>query len=279
MAENDWGAWEESWKQMHAVSAADESRMSAWQEEMLEDLQALIRTEGDGADTSEIAREAQLMDIVSRKPDIPKRVHRTLVQSLLDDMFRFGPLDPLWQREDVSDMQVFVPVDPRHPQIITFTDSKGRHVYDGRGFRDLRHAKLWLNRHLAQLGQHYDAGLEPSKDATFENGERLHVISRVCGYSRFQSGKYIRVPCLIITVRRFVHDFTLDMLTETGQNPFRLTKKAVDMAYSRKAIHTSYGGGMADRATMDYLRIMVRLGKNHLVAGGTGTGKVRRIGA
>ncbi|MDI9261061.1 ATPase, T2SS/T4P/T4SS family [Alicyclobacillus sendaiensis PA2] len=196
-------------------------------------------------------------------------------------MFRLGPLQPLWARPDVSDIQIFVPYDSRHEQIIMYTDRKGRHLFTGRGFRNYTHARSWLDRHLAVLGQKYDRGLTPSLDATFPNGERLHVISGVSAYSRWRDGHYELVECMIISVRRFIQAFSLAELTQEEDIDTLTEEMALEVVVAQQRRVTArvvptvtrYRGKMMDKATADYLRIMVQMGKNHLIAGGTGAGK------
>ncbi|MCL6489681.1 MAG: CpaF family protein, partial [Alicyclobacillus mali] len=145
--EVDWSKELEAWKMLETWEGEDEQYFR-WEEELLQELQVIMNREGEDADRSELAREAQLMQIARSKPHIPTRAHRQLVKSILDDMFRLGPLQPLWARPDVSDIQIFVPYDPRQEQIIMYTDRKGRHLYTGRGFRNYAHARSWLDRHL-----------------------------------------------------------------------------------------------------------------------------------
>ena len=278
--EIDWTKEQEAWKMLETWEGEDEQYFR-WEEELLQELQVIMNREGEDADRSELAREAQLMQIARSKPHIPARAHRQLVKSILDDMFRLGPLQPLWARSDVSDIQIFVPYNSNQEQIIMYTDRKGRHLYTGRGFRNYAHARSWLDRHLAVLGQKYDRGLTPSLDATFSNGERLHVISGVSAYSRWRDGRYELAECMIISVRRFIQAFSLAELTEEEDIDTLAEEMALElvMGQQRRVVArvvptaTRYRGKMMDKATADYLRIMVQMGKNHLIAGGTGAGK------
>ena len=99
----NWDEEQRAWAVLETWEGQD-APFARWQEELLRALQEIMNREGDDADRSEWAREAQLLQIAQQKPHIPARAHRELVKSLLDDMFRLGPLQPLWERPDVSDL-------------------------------------------------------------------------------------------------------------------------------------------------------------------------------
>ncbi|PWI56625.1 ATPase, T2SS/T4P/T4SS family [Sulfoacidibacillus thermotolerans] len=267
-----WSQYLDEWAALNQ-SDAQEDDMTRFQEMVLTAFQEVVNKDNIAVEASRDVREAQLMKIVQTSKEIPQRAQREVVNALLDDMFGFGPLQPIWSKPEVSDMQIFVPFNANERQIITYSSREGRRVYQGMGFRSHRHAMTWLNRHLAQLGQHYDAA-KVSMDATFPNGERMHVISGVSGYSVFREGEYKFVPCVIITMRRFVKAFGLDDLTVQKQAqtepPQFPDLRQVRREYQRKTLYFPYDGRSLDPATMDYLRIMVKLAKNHLIAGATG---------
>jgi len=106
------------------------------------------------------------------------------------------------------------------------------------------------------------------------------VISGVSAYSRWRDGRYELAECMIISVRRFIQAFSLAELTEEDIDTLA-EEMALElvMGQQRRVVArvvptaTRYRGKMMDKATADYLRIMVQMGKNHLIAGGTGAGK------
>ena len=119
----DWSKEQEAWKMLETWEGEDEQYFR-WEEELLQELQVVMNREGEDADRSETCPgSATHADRARQKPHIPPRAHRQLVKSILDDMFRLGPLQPLWARPDVSDIQIFVPYDPRQEQIIMYTGS------------------------------------------------------------------------------------------------------------------------------------------------------------
>ncbi len=276
MSDDFWGASQDAWDEVNRVEVIDDD-LYKWQEMVLRELQEITNKENAQSEVSQATREAQLTAIVANHKEIPLKARRTIVQTLLADMFSFGALQPLWSRSEVSDMQVFVPVDGREKQIITYSSAiEGRRIWNGSGFRDYSHVMTWLNRHLAQYGQHYDAA-KVSMDAMFPNGERMHIITGVSGYSIFRDGNYKYVPCVIITMRRFTSAFTTADLTARAQAvtepPQFPALRQVRREYQRRKQYFTYDGRSLDPATMDYLRVMVQLAKNHIISGGTGSGK------
>nr|NNM90116.1 Flp pilus assembly complex ATPase component TadA [Bacilli bacterium] len=272
--------WDQSRDEWAAINQVDltDNDLFKWQEVVLRELQEITNKEGTQSEVSRATREAQLSTLIATHKDIPIKVRRSIVVSLLDDMFSFGPLQSLWNDSKISDMQVFVPTDNRETQIITYSSAAGRRVYDGAGFRDYGHVMTWLNRHLAQFGQHYDAA-KVSMDAVFPNGERMHVITGVSGYSTFRRDangemSYHFVPCVIITMRRFTNAFTLGDLTARSPSlaavPQFSDLREVKKSYTRKTLYTQYDGRSLDPATIDYLKIIVQMAKNHVISGGTG---------
>ncbi len=275
-----WDASRHAWEELNQSNLAD-NELFKWQELVLKEFQTFVNKEPGQTEASWAVREMQLTSIVTSHKEIPVKARQEIVKSILDDMFSFGPLQALWVNKEISDMQVFIPYDSREDQIITSSSRKGRRIHDGPGFRNFGHAMTWLNRHLAQFGQHYDAS-KVAMDATFPNGERMNVISGVTGYSKFIRGpknelSYKFVPCVVITLRRFTNPFTIEQLTNRtealNEPPEFPNLRQVRRSYKRKKSYFRYEGGMADQATMDYLRIMVYLAKNHIISGSTGVGK------
>ncbi len=267
-----WSLSQDAWAELNKSNMTD-NELFQWQEIVLKEFQEIANKESVQVEASRAMRDAQLTNIVAAHKEIPAKAHREIVNSILDDMFSMGPLENLWKNKEISDMQVFVPYDSREEQIITYASREGRQIYKRPGFRNYGHAMTWLNRHLAQFGQHYDAS-KVSMDAVFPSGERMHVISGVSGYSVFRKGEYKFVPCVIITMRRFVKAFTSQDLTSQSQAQTELPKfpnlRQVRREYQRKTLYFPYDSKSIDPATMDYLRLMTRMAKNHLISGGTG---------
>ncbi|HHY68225.1 MAG TPA: CpaF family protein [Alicyclobacillus sp.] len=261
---DDWAEWESLLLQ----------KFLDWQEKQ----KALLGVEAENV-PEEIQRR-NLRRLVQEIKQIPAWAHTELVERFLDDQYRMGPLQPIWENPDVSDIQVFVPVDPNYKQKIFYKLKGGKRVpYDGPGFRDYPHARLWINKHVSRFGLRFDPG-KVQLDASAPEGERLHIIAGPSGYSMFYDGVYQLVPSLIISVRKFVKPFTLEDLTDPGPVSWEppeanATGNAVSQAkrYKRRPLYTKWTGKVVDRATMDFFRMMALLRKNYAIAAETGWGK------
>ena len=282
--------WEAQYEDWQLVKQESQGNWQEWENKLLEKFHAWQEQQKAirGLDIEVVPEDVQrrnLRRLVREIPDIPDWAHVELVERFLDDMYRMGPLQPLWSDPDVSDIQVFVPIDPEYEQIITYVRRGKRMRYDGPGFRDYTHARLWINRHISRFGLRYD----PAKvqlDASAPDGERIHIISGASGYSTFKDGKYRLVPALIISIRRFVAAFTLEDLApstlERIEDPdvIAAAQTPPQKEFRRRPVaFRAAKGAMMDPATRDFLTIMVRLGKNHIVSGGTGVGKTTMANA
>jgi pilus assembly protein CpaF len=274
--------WDEDYYKEYEMFKTEDKKekMAEWQKELLDAFLSFQNQEKSRRgfmeeDVPEEKRRLQLRHII-QKTKIPQGVHLELIDMMLDDQYRMGPAQPLWEKEWVSDIQIFVPYEKEYPQIISYTERGKRNLYDGPGFRDFDHARDWVNHHLSRIGLRYDPAVV-SLDGMFPNGERIHVISGPVAYSLLLDGAYKYVRCMIITIRRFVASFTLEQLTE--KTPLLKVPPELPMgtlsriSWERITQYARHMEGMADQATMDYLDIMIKMGKNHLVSGGTGVGK------
>lgn len=277
------GIWDEDYYKEYEMFKTEDKKekMAEWQKELLDAFlahqeQEKVRRGGVmDEDVPEETRRLQLRRII-QKTKIPQDVHLDLIEMMLDDQYRMGPAQPLWEKEWVSDIQIFVPYENKYPQIILYAERGKRKVYQGPGFRDFDHARDWVNHHLSRIGLRYDPAVV-SLDGMFPNGERIHVISGPVAYSLVVDGAYKYIRCMIITIRRFVSSFTIQQLTEKTpllNVPPELAMGTLShISWERRPQYARHIEGMADQATMDFLNIMVQMGKNHIVSGGTGVGK------
>lgn len=278
-----WDLEQQDWMQLADSTRVSEENWKGWQQLLLnkvleEQEKERSRTGMEAVDIPEEEMKRKLRVLIKTIEGIPAAHYDALISQFLDDSYRMGPVQPLWDRKRVSDIQVFVPVDDKYPQIITYFEGT-RKLYKGQGFRNYDHARDWVNHHLSRIGLRYD----PSKiqlDGMFPGGERIHIVSGPSGYSVFnkQTKTYTFIRCMILSIRRFVASFTLDELTDPSpvlDNPPPIAALNMISAkkWARKNRYSLHSGGMADQASMDFLRIMVRMKKNHILVGGTGIGK------
>ncbi|MFD2328753.1 ATPase, T2SS/T4P/T4SS family [Cohnella sp. GCM10020058] len=283
-------AWNDrEWQNLRTSNKADAKSMAMFggmlQERVLRELERERTMYGEIVNRDEMAMQRLLQELIRDIKEIPASSHQSVIKQYLDDSFRFGPIDPLWQRKGVTDIQIFVPLNSSEPQVIRYVENGKRKYFQEASFRDYDHARDWLNQHLSRIGMRYD----PAKiklNGMLPGGERIHVIGGPVGYSIYQPlrEEYRFVRCLIITIRRFAKAFSLEELTSTAMasttNKVSIINVQDDLAkYKRHTVYTPHAGGIADAATMDYLRIAGRLGKNHLLSGGTGSGKTTVLNA
>ncbi|MDQ6422646.1 ATPase, T2SS/T4P/T4SS family [Paenibacillus sp. LHD-117] len=283
-----WGD-EADWKRLEDSGQVDTQKWKTWQARLLNEVlkdQDKRKSENRGGtvDFTEAEYRHYLYEIIQTIEEIPSIHYNDLVKQYLDNAFRYGPVQPLWEKPRVSDIQIFIPYDDRHKQIIAYVENRVRKTYTDQQFRSFEQATDWINHHLSRINLRYD----PAKiylDGTFPNFERIHIISGTSGYSTFDpiQRSYTFVRCMIISIRRFLHPFSRLELTDpnAGQltipqiDPNRLMTRVDLKKLKRQPVYTPFSGGgaVADEATMEYLRICQELRKNLMYAGGTGTGK------
>lgn len=280
-------SWAEDteWTKLKKQNSNNDNQMFKWQTQLLDLVIQKNEEErsrqGDTSDVDETRRKRQLEEWIRELTDVPGSAHAALINMFLDESYRYGVLQPLWDTPGVTDIQVFVPSKNADEQIISYKEYGQRKIYNGPKFRDWDHAREWVNMQLTKIGLRYD----PAKvelNGMLPGGERIHIISGPVAYSkhnpRKKSGSYIFSRCMIITVRLFGKGFSLEELTATSmpqhELPYKLMpKKEIDEMYERKPVYTPRRNGIACKATMDYIRIAGELKKSKLIIGGTGSGK------
>jgi pilus assembly protein CpaF len=222
------------------------------------------------------AQQREFLNILIKETSIPGNAHYITIESVLDDQYDNGPLKELFQWEGVTDVQVYVPFREEEEQRILYMQNGKRAFYKGAKFRDRIHALSWVNNKLATIGQRFDPATITANGMLPDNS-RIHVIYGPSGYSTWdrKTKIYKFVRCIIITIRRFSSFVDSEKLLNQVE-PIFSPPNLRDRSKNLKSIPeqwTKHVQGAVDRATMDYLRIMVQMALNHLVAGGTGAGK------
>ena len=148
----------------------------------------------------------------SGKLRFPERVSKKLVVfNILNEVFGLGPLEPLLDPEEVTEIMVNGPY-------IVYIERGGKLVESGHKFLDDDHLERIIKRIIKPLGREvsYD---HPLVDARLMDGSRVNAVIRPCA---------IDGPS--ITIRKFAkHRFTIEDLIRFDS----LTKK---MAYFLRAL-------------------------------------------
>jgi pilus assembly protein CpaF len=109
-------------------------------------------------------------DALLRKlaPSIDDAERRMLVQGVLDDMFRLGPLEPLLADDEISDILV------TRPERV-FVERRGKLEESGVRFRDNAHLLHVIQRLVRNAGRRIDER-SPMVDARLPDGARVNAI-------------------------------------------------------------------------------------------------------
>jgi Flp pilus assembly protein, ATPase CpaF len=123
-------SWQEKWNQYYDEWGVlkqdhDNEQWAVWENLLLEKFlewqeKQKARLGVQAENVPEEIQRIHLRRLVQDIKAIPPWAHTELVERFLDDQYRMGPLQKLWEDPEVSDIQVFVPVDPQHKQRITY---------------------------------------------------------------------------------------------------------------------------------------------------------------
>lgn len=211
---------------------------------------------------------------------IPNDSHFEVVEAVLKNMYGYGPLDPLFNKDRVnkiSDAQIFIPYNPAFEQRIRYMENGKRKEFTESKFRDVVHGRDWLNMRLSTIRSRFEPS-EIAKDGMLPDGSRIHVVDGVSGYSTFQNGKYEFVQALIITIRQFTGVYDFESFIDPAPSEYTVPifeSSANDHNTEKHGLvrYTKRSGKNIDQDSAAYLKACTVLAKNFLIAGGTGSGK------
>ena len=149
-------------------------------------------------DRAEIIKQ-RLNDIyVQAKVNLPEDIRKQIFNEILDEMTGFGPIQPLLDDPDVSEVMV------NGPKKI-FIEKNGKVTKSGITFDDDDHVERIIDRIISPLGRRVDAD-SPTVDARLPDGSRVNAVIRPIA---------IDGPC--ITIRKFKKDkLSIQQLVEFG---------------------------------------------------------------
>ncbi|QQE79556.1 ATPase, T2SS/T4P/T4SS family [Alicyclobacillus sp. SO9] len=265
--------YEESQKELaveevsQAEGGTDLGQLATYQQELIDRL-----LQEPPSERTRIEQQTLLHQVIS-ETSIPGPVHFDVIESVLDDMYGYGPVQELYDRLSVTDIQIFVPLADTEAHRIQYVENGVRKAFSGR-FRDKTHAINWLNNKLARIGQRFDPA-SMTVDGAMPDGSRIHAVYGPSGYSTWDSEAGFRlVRCLVISIRRFGKLFTPTDLTNSGDVTARPTLySATEYGFQMPEKWFVHQDASVDIATMEYFRIIMEMGINFLIAGGTGAGK------
>jgi pilus assembly protein CpaF len=109
-------------------------------------------------------------EILARRTDaVPSAMALRIIDSLVDDIVGFGPLEPLLARDDITDIMVNGPRD-------VYIEVGGKIVSSDITFKDGAHLLNVCQRIVSLVGRRVDES-SPICDARLEDGSRVNVIA------------------------------------------------------------------------------------------------------
>lgn len=173
-----------------------------------------------------------LTEILDATRDVPPTLDRSaLMQQVVAEAVGLGPLEPLLEREDVSEIMV----NGAHE---VFFESKGRLQRSSVTFTDDHAVQSIIERIVAPLGRRIDEG-SPMVDARLRDGSRVNAIIPPLA---------LKGPCL--TIRKFMQErLTASRLVDFGSmNESMVT--FMDLAVRQKRNILISGGTGSGKTTL-----------------------------
>jgi pilus assembly protein CpaF len=132
------------------------------------------------------------------KVSLPEDLRKQIVHDILDELTGYGPIQPLLEDEDISEVMV------NGPRKV-FIEKKGKLTKSAVTFDDDDHVLRVIDRIILPLGRRVDAD-SPTVDARLPDGSRVNAVIRPVS---------IDGPC--ITIRKFKKDkLSIQQLIDFG---------------------------------------------------------------
>lgn len=149
-------------------------------------------------DRGELIKQRLTDMYVQAKVALPDDIRKQIFNEILDEMTGFGPIQPLLDDPDVSEVMV------NGPKKI-FIEKSGKVTKSGITFDDDDHVERIIDRIISPLGRRVDAD-SPTVDARLPDGSRVNAVIRPVA---------IDGPC--ITIRKFKKDkLSIEQLVSFG---------------------------------------------------------------
>jgi pilus assembly protein CpaF len=179
--------------------------------------------------------QALLQAYQSTRLQLPNTLREQLFHDILDDLLGFGPLQPLLEDDDVSEVMV------NGPKKI-FIERKGRLTKTNITFENDEAVLRVIEKIIMPLGRHVDAD-SPTVDARLPDGSRVNAVV---------------MPCAIdgptITIRKFKKDkLTVDQLVAYGSITKNMAEFVRACVISRLNIVVSGGTGSGKTTLLNVL--------------------------
>jgi pilus assembly protein CpaF len=152
----------------------------------------------ESGDHSDFIQQRLNEAYVQTKVSLPEDLRKQIFHDILDELTGFGPIQPLLDDEDISEVMVNGPKK-------VFVEKKGKLTKSAVTFDDDDHVLRVIDRIILPLGRRVDADT-PTVDARLPDGSRVNAVIQPVS---------IDGPC--ITIRKFKKDkLTIQQLIDFG---------------------------------------------------------------
>lgn len=210
---------------------------------LLEYIDAAAANEMDRADLADQVSEAVNELMAQEKINLNLREQRELVNMLLNDMLGLGPLEPLLENEDITEIMVNGP-----KQI--YIEKKGKIQLSDVTFRDDQHLMNICTRIVNAVGRRVDEST-PICDARLKDGSRVNIIIPP-----------LAIDGASISIRKFAKQkITLDKMIDFGSMSHKMATVLKISSASRLNILISGGTGSGKTTMLNALSRMIDVGE------------------
>ncbi len=214
-------------------SAADLGRLKRF---LIDMLSRGLESEGISAQQRGDFIKLHLKSVYDQaRVSLPEDLQRTIFQDVLNDMLGYGPIQPLLDDLEVSEVMVNGPKK-------VYIEKKGQLMRSHVAFDDDDHVMRVIERIILPLGRHVDAD-SPTVDARLPDGSRVNAVVRP-----------VALDGPSITIRKFLRDkLTTEQLVAFGTLTPKMAEFLCACVRARLNIVISGGTGSGKTTLLNVL--------------------------
>lgn len=201
-----------------------------------ENLTRELESENPPYDQRDSFVRQKLADVFGRlKANVPDSIRKQITQEVMDEVLGYGPIQPLLNDPDVSEVMVNGPKK-------VYVEKKGKLIKTGVTFENDAHVIRVIERIVLPLGRRIDAD-SPSVDARLPDGSRVNAIVPP-----------VALDGPTITIRKFRRDkLSMQQLVEFGSITPQMAEFLKACVISRLNIVISGGTGSGKTTLLNVL--------------------------